>query len=110
VSEQRTDSVVVSAADGTRTAVPLWMVRAVHRDQIGDWVILVSIRLNTSQALVQAVPGIDIPGQRKIPRERPFTPFGRGDKRIREVSDADAEILRGIPEELTVLIPVTIEE
>jgi hypothetical protein len=54
VSERRGDSVLVKAQDGTRTAAPLWMVRAVHRDQVGDRVALISVRLDDHQALVQS--------------------------------------------------------
>ena len=113
VSERRGDSVLVSAQDGTRTAVPLWMVRAVHRDQVGDRVVLISVRLDDHQALVQAAPGIDIPAQRSpeaVPGGGGFTPFGRADRRGLEVSGEDLDKLRGTPRPLRVLVPVTIHE
>jgi hypothetical protein len=111
VSERRSDSVLVIAKDGTTTAVPLWMVQAVHRDQVGDQVVLVSVRLDAHQALMLAVPGIDIPAQRSTEPDPvgAFSPFGRGDRRTLEVSDADAGLLRGAPEALRVLVPVTID-
>ncbi|MDQ1306255.1 MAG: hypothetical protein QG671_2087 [Actinomycetota bacterium] len=109
VSERRGDSVVVSATDGTRMAVPLWLVQAVHRDQVGDRLIVISVRLDDRQALVQVLPGIAVPPQRAVaePTET-FTPFGRG-RRALEVSREDTALLRGIPQPLRVLVPVTVE-
>jgi hypothetical protein len=111
VSERRADSVVISAQDGTRTAAPLWMVRAAHRDQVGDRVVLVSVRLDDHQALMQAVPGIDIPAQRSAEPDQgaAFSPFGRTERRTLEVTPSDLDALRGVPEPLRVLVPVTID-
>lgn len=111
VSERRRDSVLVAAQDGTRTAVPLWMVRAAHRDQVGDPLVLVSVRLDDHQALMHVVPGIDIPMQRTREQaaQSTFRPFGRADRRSLELSGGDLAGLRGAPAPLRVLVPVTIE-
>jgi hypothetical protein len=111
VSERRGDSVLVAAEDGTRTAVPLWMVLAAHRDQVGDRLVLVSIRLDDHQALMQVVPGIDIPTQRTREQvgEGGFSPFGRADRRSLELSGDDLVRLRGTPRPRRVLVPVTVE-
>ncbi len=109
VSERRGDNVVVSASDGTRTAVPLWLAEAAHRDQVGDRLILVSVRLDNRQALVQVLPGIAVPVQRASAEPTAtFTPFAR-DRRVLEVSRDDIALLHGTPQPLWVLVPVTVE-
>jgi hypothetical protein len=86
-------------------------VRAAHRDEVGDRLVLVSVRLDDHQALMQVVPGIDIPTQRT--REQTagggFSPFGRADRRLLELSGDDLARLRGTPQTLRVLVPVTVE-
>jgi hypothetical protein len=67
------------------------MVQAAHRDQIGDRVVLVSVRLDDHQALMQALPGIGIPAQRSAERDQGtvYSPFGRAERRTLEVSQSD---------------------
>jgi hypothetical protein len=60
---------------------------------------------------MQVVPGINIPTQRTREQavgER-FSPFGRADRRSLELSGDDLARLRGAPQPLRVLVPVTIE-
>jgi len=89
--------------------VLVWPV--VRREEIvrAFSVVLVSVRLDDHQALMQAVPGIDAPAQRSAVPDQgaAFSPFGRTERRTLEVTPPDLDVLRGVPEPLRVLVPVT---
>lgn len=97
--------VLLVQAEGTATMVPLWMAAAARRDRVGDFLALVSDKLDGASAVMEAVPAIDIDD---APADT-FSPFGRGDARARRITADDALLLAGMPQSLRILVPVTID-
>lgn len=87
------------------TIVPLWMAGAAQRDRVGDFLVLVADKLDGASAVVEAVPAIDIGD---APDTDGFSPFGRSDARTWNITEHDVRLLRGKPQLLRVLVPVTI--
>jgi hypothetical protein len=97
--------VVLAHPSGPVTMVPRWMAAAAHRDEVGDLLVLVTDRLDSASAVIEAAPAIAYEDL----EEPTFTPFGRGDPRVTQLTRADELLLSGTPEPLTVLVPVLIE-
>ena len=98
--------VVLVQAQGAATMVPLWMAGAARRDRVGDFLALVSDKLDGVSAVVEAVPAIDIDD---APGADGFSPFGRSDARARSITADDVRLLTGEPRSLRILVPVTID-
>jgi hypothetical protein len=65
---------------------------------------IINSQLDARELIVQAVPGIDLTSEAKVP----YSPFGRT-KGFERISAADAAYLRGTPQPLAIRVPVTIE-
>jgi hypothetical protein len=98
--------VLLVQVKGTATMVPLWMAGAARRDRVGDFLALVADKLDGASAVVEAVPAIDIDD---TPGADGFSPFGRGDARMRSITADDVRLLAGEPQSLRILVPVTID-
>jgi hypothetical protein len=98
--------VLLTQVNGTETLVPLWMAGAARRDRVGDFLALVTDKLDGASAVVEAVPAIDVDD---APAAGGFSPFGRGDARTRSITADDVRLLSGQPQSLRVLVPVTID-
>jgi hypothetical protein len=115
VVELYKDYVVMEQADGPAAIVPRWMAGAVQRDWVGAYLALLSDRLDPASAVVEALPAIDI----QYPSETidiryslgtsNFSPYGRSDARARSITTEDARLLAGEPQQLRILVPVTID-
>jgi hypothetical protein len=104
IAEVHEDYVLLVRSDGPPAAVPRWMAAAAHRSEVGDVLMLVTDHLDPASAVVEAVPAIDY----EELEEPSFSPFGRGDSRVRRLTRADERLLSGIPEPLTILVPVLV--
>jgi hypothetical protein len=98
--------VLLVQVEGTATMVPLWMAGAARRDRVGDFLALVSDKLDGVSAVVEAVPAIAIDD---APGDDGFSPFGRSDARARSITADDVRLLAGEPQSLRILVPVTID-
>jgi hypothetical protein len=105
VAEVHESYVVIFRAEGSAAAVPRWMATAAHRGEVGDALVLVTDRLDPASAVVEAVPAIDYDEL----TEPAFSPFGRGDSRVRQLTRADVQLLSGMPAPLKVLVPLLVE-
>lgn len=99
--------VLLVEVKGQSTIVPRWMASEAHRGQVGDFLWLVSDKLDGASAVVEAIPAIEIDDPPEIAG---FTPFGRDDVRTRSITATDARLLAGPPQPLQILFPVTIGE
>jgi hypothetical protein len=104
VSEQF--ALLVQVKEGAATMVPLWMAGAAQRDRVGDFLALVSDKLDGASAVVEAVPAIEIDNASGADG---FSPFGRSDARARSITADDVRLLTGEPQSLRILVPVTID-
>jgi hypothetical protein len=118
VAEVHQEYVVLVQAKGPATMVPRWMARAAHRDWVGGHLVLVSDKLDSATAVVEAVPAIDVMYLSEtapaVYIESPlhlneFSPYGRGDARARSITAEDARLLAGEPRPLRILVPVMVE-
>lgn len=101
ISEERTGFLVLTDAHGVQTAVPRWLAQAAHRQHVGDYLALVTDKLDDQQMVINAVPGIETGGR------APFTPFGRKAP-VHSLARADARKLSRTPAPPHVLVPVVI--
>lgn len=99
--------VILAGPAGPATAVPRWMAVAARREKVGEPLVLVTDKVDTASAFVEAVPAIEYEDCSVDPE---FTPFGRGDSRVRQLSSADEALLAGDPEPLVIVVPVSIGE
>jgi hypothetical protein len=106
VSEVHENYVILSRSGGPNAMIPRWMAVAARREGIGDLIVLITDKLHSSSAIVDAVPAIETEGDQS---EADFSPFGRDNPRIRALSPQDTKLLSGEPAPLTVLVPVTFE-
>jgi hypothetical protein len=97
--------VVLVQVEGTATMVPMWMAGAARRDRVGDFLALVADKLDGASAVIEAVPAIDIDD---ATGDDGFSPFGRSDPRTRSITADDVRLLAGEPQQLRILVPVTI--
>lgn len=100
VAEVQSEYLVLEGDEG-RTAVPINLARAAHRDDVGDCLALVSDQVDAQQMIVRAVPALELTAPR-------FTPFGRS-AAITTLTRHDERLLSGTPAPLRVLVPVVIE-
>jgi len=105
IAEVHEGYVVLVRVTGPATMVPRWMAVAAQRDKVGELLALVMDKLDNASAVVEAVPAIDVDEDAV---ERAFTPFGRGDVRVRDLTRADERLLAGEPQPLRILVPVLI--
>ncbi|MGH3930438.1 MAG: hypothetical protein ACRDTF_10730 [Pseudonocardiaceae bacterium] len=103
IAEVHEGYVVLVRVSGPAAMVPRWMAVAAGRDKVGELLALVMDKLDDASAVVDAVPAIDVAG------EDGFSPFGRGDARVRNLTQADARLLAGEPQPLRILVPILIE-
>jgi hypothetical protein len=104
VSEAQRDFLVLTAAQGIRTMVPRWLAHAAHRENVGDYLALVTDRLDESGAFVRVVPAIDLAARPKA-RFSPYDP----DAVVNRLTPADERLLARKPLPFKILVPVTIE-
>lgn len=104
ITEVHEGYVLLLLAGGPSAAVPRWMAVAANRAQVGEFLALVTDKLDAASAVVEAMPAID------VTQADEFSPFGRTDSRARTITVHDRSILAGVPEPLRVLVPVLIEE
>jgi hypothetical protein len=120
VAEVHQEYVVLVQANGPATMVPRWMARAARRDWVGGHLVLVSDKLDSATAVVEAVPaiGVDVMYRSEtapaVYTERSlhvneFSPYGRGDVRARSITAEDARLLAGEPRPLRILVPVMVD-
>lgn len=103
ISGELNDFLVLDAQAGVQTYVPRWLAQSAHRDNVGDFLALVTEKLDETQMVVKAVPAINVD-----PRARASaSPFGRSAP-VRDLSAGDARLLSGTPALLKILVPVTI--
>lgn len=102
ISESKDGFLVLTAEGGARTAVPRWLAQSAHRESVGDFLTLVTEKLNDQQMVVNALPGIET----SRPSSK-FSPFGRTAK-VHALTAADAKKLVGTPGPLRILVPVSI--
>jgi hypothetical protein len=102
ISDVGPSSVTLRLQDGQDLAIPRWLARAVHREEVGDCLAVVTDRLEESSALAYAIAAFDL----DAPPPK-FSPFGRA-AAVRDLTKADARLLSGRPAPLQVLVPVTI--
>jgi hypothetical protein len=107
IAEVHEGYVILALVTGPSTAVPRWMADAAQRDKVGALLALVTDKLDGRSAVVEAVPAIDVDD---VTGARAFSPFGRGDARVRTLTEADENVLTGAPAPLRILVPVTIDE
>jgi hypothetical protein len=98
--------VVLRRLVGPPTAVPRWMALAARRERVGELLALVLDRLDTTSAVVEAVPAIETDDRRA---GRGFSPFGRGDSQVTMLTAHDEKLLSGRPAQLQILVPVLID-
>lgn len=104
ISEAQEGFLVLTAEGGARTAVPRWLAQSAHRESVGDFLALVTERLDDQQMVVNALPGIETSRD-----SSKFSPFGRSAK-VHSLTAADAKQLAGSPGPLRILVPVSIGE
>jgi len=104
VSEAQRDFLVLTAAHGVRTMVPRWLAHAAGRENVGDYIALITDRLDEGGAFMRVVPAIDLAVRPKA-RFSPYDP----DAVMNRLSPADERLLARKPLPLKVLVPVTIE-
>jgi hypothetical protein len=102
ISDIGPSSVTLKLQDGQDMAVPRWLARAVHREQVGDCLAVVTDRLEECSALAYAIAAFDL----DAPPPK-FSPFGRAAP-VRDLTKADEKLLSGWPAPLRVLVPVII--
>jgi hypothetical protein len=102
ISSVGTSSVTLRLLDGQNLAIPRWLARAVHREEVGDCLAVVTDRLEESSALAYAIAAFDL----DAPPPK-FSPFGRA-ATTRYLTKADGRLLSGRPAPLHVLVPVAI--
>jgi hypothetical protein len=106
ITEVHEGYVLLVRVSGSSAMVPRWMAVAARRDKVGELLALVMDKLDGASAVVEAVPAIDVDGGSG---GNTFTPFGRGDARVRNINQADQRLLSGTPEPLRILVPIQIE-
>jgi hypothetical protein len=104
ITEVHEGYVVMVRMSGPAAMIPRWMAVAAQRDRVGELLALVMDKLDDASAFVEAVPAIDVDDDPDA-----FSPFGRGDMRVRNLSRADARLLAGEPQPLRILVPVLID-
>jgi hypothetical protein len=105
IAEVSSTYVLIEAKECS-TMVPRWMAGAAQRGEVGDFLVLVTDKLDGASAVVEAIPAIDVDSS---PRADGFSPFGRGDTRTTTITTADTRLLAGEPQPLQILVPVTID-
>lgn len=103
VHASKPEYLVLRDALGKETAVPRSLARAAHREEVGDFLAVITDRLDEGQMVVNAVPAIDIDEG----SSRQFNPFSRNGTGGR-ISKADVRLLSRMPATLRVMVPVTI--
>lgn len=106
VKEVHDGYVILVLADGPEAIIPRWMAHAAKRAMEGGLLVLVTDKLDVARAVIEALPAIEVGDEDPAVA---FTPFGRGDKRARAITADDERLLRGAPQPLRVLVPVTIQ-
>jgi hypothetical protein len=106
VTEVHEAYVLLARVNGPAAMVPRWMAAAAQRDAVGALLALVTDKLDDASALVEALPAIDASDS---PVPDTFSPFGRGDARVRSLAAADEHLLSGAPQPLRILVPVLID-
>ena len=105
IAEVHEAYVVLIRITGQAAMIPRWMAAAAQREEVGDLLALVTDRLQSSSAVVDAVPAIDVNDVDVLK----FSSFGRGDARVRRLNSADVRLLEGAPEALQIIVPVQID-
>jgi len=106
IAEVHEGYVLLVRVSGPAAMVPRWMAVAAGRDKVGELLALVMDKLDDASAVVEAVPAIDVDGDVGA---GVFSPFGRGDMRVRNLTQEDQRLLAGEPQPLRILVPVLIE-
>jgi hypothetical protein len=106
IAEVHEGYVVLVRVSGPSAMIPRWMAVAARRDKVGELLALVTDKLNDASAVVEAVAAIDVDDDASGDT---FSPFGRGNVHVRNLTDADERLLAGEPQPLRILVPVLIE-
>lgn len=107
VAEVHEGHVVLVRMSGPAAMIPRWMAVAVQRDKVGAFLVLVMDKLDDASAVVEVLPALDVGDEIEASM---FSPFGRGDVRVRALTSADERLLAGEPEPLRILVPVLIDK
>jgi hypothetical protein len=106
IDEVHEGYVVLVRLSGPAAMIPRWMATAAQRDEVGALLALVMDKLDGGGAVVEVVPAIDVNDDAGAGA---FSPFGRGDVRVRSLTGADERLLAGEPQPVRILVPVMIE-
>jgi hypothetical protein len=106
VEEVHEGYVVLVRVSGPAAMIPRWMAVHAQRDKVGAFIALVTDKLDAGSAVIEVVPAIDVDEETGADV---FSPFGRGDARVRSLTRADERLLAGEPQSLRILVPVLIE-
>lgn len=102
ISESLPDVVVLESST-QRTYVPRGLAESANRVNVGEFLALITERLDRSQVAFEVLPAIALDGE----GDAGASPFGRSAP-IHHVSVSDAALLRRLPAPLRVLVPVTV--
>jgi hypothetical protein len=105
IAEVHEGYVLLVRMSGPAAMIPRWMAVAARRDRVGELLALVMDKLDGASAFVEAIPAIDV----DTDDAGTFSPFGRGDARVRNLTRADERLLAGEPQPLRILVPVLID-
>ncbi|XVU21129.1 hypothetical protein ACQPZJ_28095 [Actinoplanes sp. CA-054009] len=107
VKEVHDTYVLLVLMSGPETLIPRWMAAgAANGARVGSFLALITDKLGDASAVIDVVPALDVSDDGT---SAGFTPFGRGDKRALAITAEDERLLKGDPQPLRVLVPVTVE-
>ena len=106
IEEVHEGYVVLVRVSGPAAMIPRWMTIHAQRDKVGALLALVMDKLDAGSAVIEVVPAIDVGEETG---GGVFSPFGRGDVRVRSLTRADERLLAADPQPLRILVPVLIE-
>ena len=98
------EAYVIVDGGGKQSFVPRSLAHSVWRERIGECLAVMNGPVDDREMIVRAAPGIELEAERGS-----YSPFARPEGGFQSVSAADLAYLRGIPRQLQITIPITIE-
>ncbi len=98
------EAYVIVDGGGKQSFVPRSLARSVLRERVGECLAVMNSPVDDREMIVRAVPGIELEAEKDS-----YSPFARPEGGFQRVSAADLAYLRGVPRQLQITIPITID-